>query len=142
MNTDCIFCKIVSGEAESSIVYDDAEVMAFLALNPINPGHTLIIPKKHAENIYDIPKEILEKIAVVSKELSVRIKKAMNCDGISIFQMNEEAGDQDIMHYHVHIIPRHNGDWFGEEIMKAVKILHNTNPSREELNSIASKLKS
>ncbi len=141
MSTDCIFCKIVNGEAESSIIYDNADIMAFLDMHPINPGHTLIIPKKHTANIYDIPKEILEKIAVVSKELSVRIKEVLNPDGISIFQMNEKAGDQDVMHYHVHVIPRYNGDWFHEEIMKAVKKQHVTNPSREELNSIAAKIK-
>ena len=142
MDTDCIFCKIVSGEAESSIIYDDPDVMVFLDMHPINPGHALIIPKKHATNIYDIPKEILEKIAVVSQELSIRIKKVLNPDGISIFQMNEKTGDQDVMHYHLHVIPRQIGDWFGEEIMKAIKKQSVTNPTREELNSIAEKLKS
>lgn len=141
MNSDCIFCKIVSGEAESSIIHDEDDVMAFLDMHPINPGHTLIIPKKHATNVYDIPKETLEKIATLSKDLSIKIKENLNADGISIFQMNEKAGDQDVMHYHLHVIPRYEGDWFHEEIMKAVKTQHKTNPIREELNSIAAKIR-
>lgn len=141
MDEDCIFCKIVSGETDSSIVYDDEDVMAFLDLHPINPGHTLVIPKKHTTNIYDISDEDLQKIAKVTQEIAIRMKKILNAEGISIFQMNERGGDQDIMHYHVHVIPRYKGDWFGGEIMKAIKRQAITNPSREELNSIASKIK-
>ena len=110
---DCIFCKIVSGEAESSKVYEDEDVIGFLDLHPINQGHTLVISKKHATNIYDISIQDLEKISQVTQKLAIRIKKVLNADGISIFQMNERGGDQDVMHYHVHIIPRHEGDWFG-----------------------------
>lgn len=141
MVEDCIFCKIVSGEIESSIVYEDEYIIAFLDIHPINPGHTLIIPKKHATNIYDISNEDLQKTAEVTQELAIKIKKVLKADGISIFQMNEPGGDQDIMHYHGHVIPRYIGDWFGKEIMKAIKRQQITNPSREELNSIAEKLK-
>lgn len=141
MNADCIFCKIVTGEAESSIVYDDQDTLAFLDLHPVNPGHTLVIPKGHAVNIYDISSENLQKVAKVSQGLAIRIKKVLKADGISIFQMNERGGDQDIMHYHVHIIPRYEGDWFHEEIMKAIKKQQVTNPPRKELDSIATKIK-
>lgn len=141
MDKDCIFCKIVSGEAESSIIYEDEDVMAFLDLHPINSGHTLVIPKKHATNIYDISNEDLQKTAKVTQELAVGIKRVLKANGISIFSMNEHGADQDVMHYHVHVIPRYTDDWFGDEIMKAIKKQQSTNPSREELDSIASKLK-
>lgn len=142
MNADCIFCKIVSGEVDSSFIYDDEDVIAFLDIHPINLGHTLIIPKKHVTNIYDISSRALQMIARVSQALAIKIKKVLKPDGISIFQMNERGGDQDIMHYHVHVIPRYEGDWFGEEIMKAIKKQQITNPTREKLNSIAKKIKS
>ncbi len=137
---DCIFCKIVSKQAESSIVYEDEDVLTFLDLHPINPGHALVIPKRHATNIYDISVEDLAKIAKITQKIAVMIKGKLNADGISIFQMNERAGDQDIMHYHVHIIPRHQGDWFGEEIMKAIKKQSVTNPIRRELDEVADKI--
>lgn len=138
---DCIFCKIISGEIESSKVYEDQDILAFLDLHPINPGHTLVIPKNHSENIYDIPVEDLQKVVKVAKELAIKIKRTLKTDGISIFQMNENAGNQDIMHYHLHIIPRHEGDWFNNEIMKAVRKQQVTNPTREELNSVAAQIK-
>lgn len=141
MDPNCIFCKIVTGEAESSVVYDDPNVMAFMDLHPVNPGHTLIIPKRHSVNIYDTPTELLEKIVAVSKDLAIRTKEVVKADGVSIFQMNEIAGDQDVMHYHLHVIPRFKDDWFHEKIMIAVKKQSITNPTRGELDSLAAKIK-
>lgn len=141
MNDDCIFCKIVKGEAESSIIYEDQDIVAFLDIHPINPGHTLVIPKTHATNIYDISSENLQNIAKVTKELAIKIKKVLNADGISVFQMNEAGGDQAIMHYHMHIIPRYKGDWFHGEIKNVIQKQQATNPQRSELNSLASQIK-
>jgi len=142
MLKDCIFCKIVSGEAESSIIYEDPKVIAFLDIHPINPGHILVIPKKHAENIYDVPTKILGRITKVSQELSLKLKIVLHAEGISIFQMNEEAGNQDVMHYHMHIVPRYRDDWFHKEIMiKAIQLQQVINPKREELDSIAIKIR-
>lgn len=139
---NCIFCKIVSGEAESSIIYEDRHVMAFLDIHPVNPGHTLVISKKHAKNIYDIPGVTLSQITKISQDLALKIKKMLKAQGISMFQMNERAGDQDIMHYHLHIIPRYENDWFHEKIMvEAIRLQQATSPAREELDSIARKLK-
>jgi len=138
---NCIFCKIVSGEAEVSLVYEDSDILAFLDKHPINPGHTLVIPKKHSVNIYDISSEELQKIAKITQEISIEIKKSLNSEGISIFQMNEIAGNQDVMHYHMHIIPRQTGDWFNSELQGIKKMQLSTNPSREELNSLAEKIR-
>src|SRR5437764_1193684 len=78
MDSDCIFCKIIKGETESSVVYEDSDILAFLDKHPINLGHTLVIPKKHSVNIYDIPSEELQKIAKVTQELSIKIKNYHN----------------------------------------------------------------
>jgi histidine triad (HIT) family protein len=141
MKADCVFCKIVTGEFESSIVYEDQDILAFLDIHPINPGHILVIPKKHSVNIYDITSDELQKIAKVSQVLSLRIKKVLKAEGISIFQMNEKAGNQDVMHYHLHIIPRAQGDWFHVELQDVAKKQLAINPPRSELNSIAEKIK-
>jgi histidine triad (HIT) family protein len=104
---NCIFCKIVQKQAPSSILYEDESVMAFLDIRPVNDGHTLVIPKEHYADIYDIPSELLAKVHQVTKTLSIAIKQAVNADGISIAQQNGKAANQDIFHLHVHIIPRY-----------------------------------
>jgi histidine triad (HIT) family protein len=106
---NCIFCKIVQKQAPSSILYEDESVMAFLDIRPVNEGHTLVIPKEHYADIYDIPSELLGKVHQVTKTLSIAVKKAVNADGISIAQQNGKAANQDIFHLHVHIIPRYAG---------------------------------
>ncbi len=88
--------------------------MAFLDIRPVNEGHTLVIPKEHYADIYDVPSELLGKVHQVSKILALAVKKAVNADGISIIQQNGKAAGQDIFHLHVHIIPRYT-----EQKMKA-----------------------
>ena len=105
----CIFCKIVRKQAPASIVFEDESVMAFLDIRPINLGHTLVIPKTHYVEIFDIPASELCKIHNVAKIVSGAIKKATNADGISIIQQNGKAAGQDIFHLHVHVVPRFEG---------------------------------
>jgi histidine triad (HIT) family protein len=105
----CIFCKIVQKQATSSIIYEDEAVMVFLDIRPLNLGHTLIIPKTHYVDIFDIPPELLSRIYRVSKQIALVVKKATNADGISIIQQNGKAAGQDIFHLHVHVIPRFEG---------------------------------
>ena len=105
----CIFCKIVRKQAPASIIYEDETVMAFLDIRPLNEGHTLVIPKKHYVNVFDIPEDQLSKVHKVAKQVSIAIKKATNADGISIIQQNGKAAGQDIFHIHVHVVPRFEG---------------------------------
>jgi histidine triad (HIT) family protein len=105
----CIFCKIVCKQAPASIIYEDETVMAFLDIRPLNIGHTLIIPKKHYVDIFDIPENLLSQVHKVAKQASFAVKKAANADGISIIQQNGKAAGQDIFHLHVHVVPRFEG---------------------------------
>ncbi len=105
----CIFCKIVRKQAPSSIIYEDETVMVFLDIRPLNMGHTLVIPKAHYVDIFDIPETLLSQVHRVSKQISFAIKKATNADGISIIQQNGKAAGQDIFHLHVHVVPRFEG---------------------------------
>ena len=106
---NCIFCKIVQRQAPSSVLYEDATVMVFLDIRPLNMGHTLVIPKTHYVDIFDIPDKVLSRMQTVSKQMALAIKKATNADGISIIQQNGKAAGQDIFHIHVHVVPRFEG---------------------------------
>ena len=106
----CIFCKIVVKQAPSSIIYEDESVMAFLDIRPLNIGHSLVIPKAHYVDIFDIPEEKLSQIHRAAKHVSFAIKKATEADGISIIQQNGKAAGQDIFHFHVHVVPRFEGE--------------------------------
>jgi histidine triad (HIT) family protein len=105
---DCIFCKIIKGEIPSVKVYEDDKVLAFEDINPISEGHTLIIPKKHA-NLWKISAEDLTAIHLASKKVADAIKDALNPIGVAALQLNGRGANQVVMHYHLHLIPRSSG---------------------------------
>ena len=105
----CIFCKIARKQASSSILYEDKTVIAFLDIRPLYLGHSLVIPKAHYVDIFDVPETELCNIHLVSKLISPAIKKATVADGISIIQQNGKSAGQDIFHLHVHVVPRFEG---------------------------------
>jgi len=105
-----IFSAIVAGDIPATIVYEDEDVLAFMDIAPIHPGHTLIIPKQHYRNIYDIPAEVGGKIMQTAVSLAKAIQTALNTDGLNLVQSNEAAGFQTVFHFHLHLIPRWEGD--------------------------------
>ena len=107
---DCLFCKIINGEMPSHKVYEDEDILAFLDINPVNPGHTLVVPKKHYENLYETPDEALAKLMAVVRKLAVSIRSGLNADGTNIEMHNDEISGQLISHTHIHIIPRFEGN--------------------------------
>jgi histidine triad (HIT) family protein len=109
---ECLFCKIIKGEIESTKVYENDKVIAFMDLFPVNKGHTLIIHKKHSDTIFETTPEMIKDIAEVIPKIAVSVKEATKCDGISISQNNEKAAGQVIFHVHFHIIPRFENDGF------------------------------
>ena len=106
---DCIFCKIVKGDIPCFKVYEDDRVLAFEDVNPISEGHTLIIPKAHAENIWEISGEDLTAIHLASKKVADAIKEVLNPAGVAVLQLNGRGVNQVVMHYHLHLIPRVSG---------------------------------
>lgn len=103
---ECIFCKIIKGEIPSFKVYEDENVFAFEDINPIAEGHTLIIPKKHAGDLWDIDGESLTAVQLASKKIIDAIKKALKPSGVAAMQLNGESVGQSVFHYHLHLIPR------------------------------------
>ncbi len=112
MTTDptCLFCRIIAGDIPSSKVYEDDKVYVFMNLQQKNPGHILIVPKEHHRNIYDITEDAAAAVARVSVRLAKAVKAAFNPDGMNSLQNSEASAMQSIFHYHLHLIPRYEGD--------------------------------
>ncbi|MDP6641953.1 MAG: HIT family protein [Candidatus Nanoarchaeia archaeon] len=131
---DCLFCKIINKEIQADIVYEDDSIIAFLDLNPVNKGHTLLVPKKHSNDFLDMNKEDLEHFFSKAQEISKAIIKSMDSPGLNFTTNIKEAAGQVIFHTHFHLMPRFENDnlklWYG-------KRLENT-----EMKEIASKIKS
>ena len=107
---NCIFCKIANGEIPSATLYEDEDFRVILDLGPASKGHSLILPKSHAANIYELPDEIAAKAMVLAKKMATKLRDGLNCDGFNIVQNNGEIAGQTVFHFHMHIIPRYKGD--------------------------------
>jgi len=105
----CIFCKIIKGEIPCFKVYEDEKVLAFEDINPISEGHTLVIPKNHAENLWEISGEDLTAVQLAAKKIIKGIKEALKPTGVAALQLNGRGANQVVMHYHLHLIPRISG---------------------------------
>jgi histidine triad (HIT) family protein len=125
---DCLFCKIVRREIPAEVVYEDEHALAFLDIRPNNAGHTLVIPKTHAVNIFDIEEEVLADVWKAVRKVARAVRSATAAEGENINTNNGAVAGQIVMHYHVHVIPRFAGDgyelWHGkalpEDEMRAV----------------------
>jgi histidine triad (HIT) family protein len=107
---DCIFCKIINGELPCFKVFEDDEVLAFSDINPVTQGHTLIIPKNHAQDLWEINDSDLAAVHRASKKIINGIKKALNPAGVAALQLNGRGVNQVVMHYHLHLIPRNSDE--------------------------------
>jgi histidine triad (HIT) family protein len=110
METSCIFCKIAGGQLPAHVLYEDELFIAVLDAFPTTRGHTLIIPKTHTENIYTLPEATAAALLPLAQKLAKKIHAALHPDGINILQNNGKAAGQSVFHYHMHLIPRWEGD--------------------------------
>jgi histidine triad (HIT) family protein len=110
MPDDCIFCKIVAGDIPSRTVYEDDTVFAFLDVNPLAPGHTLVIPKDHHETLGDLPDDTAADVFAALHRLAPTVEDAVDADASNVAFNNGEAAGQEVPHVHGHIIPRFEGD--------------------------------
>lgn len=108
MKNDCVFCRIVEKGENATVVYEDSHTLAFLDIHPLNPGHTLVIPKKHYANMLEMPPEEAGRVFISAAKVMRAVEKASKADGISVGQSNGKAASQEVFHMHVHIIPRFN----------------------------------
>lgn len=108
--TACIFCRIVRGDLPSYVVAESDRAIAFLDIQPAELGHTLVVPRAHAANLDEISLDDLQACAELAKRIAASVRSALKTDGVSIVQSNGVAAGQTVFHYHVHIIPRYDGD--------------------------------
>ena len=112
-SAQCIFCKIVRGEIPAIKVHEDEHTLTFMDIQPASPGHTLVISKVHAPNLLEIAESDLLAVAVTVQRVARAVQKALAPDGIRIGQFNGAAAGQSVPHYHVHIVPMHEGQRAG-----------------------------
>jgi histidine triad (HIT) family protein len=111
MAENCVFCKIVRGELPSFKVYEDEKTLAFLDIHPVNPGHTLVIPKaEDTKNIFDVSPEDWRATTEATRKVAHALERATGADGVNIMMNNRSHAGQVIFHPHVHVIPRYKGD--------------------------------
>ncbi|WP_343952004.1 HIT family protein [Nonomuraea longicatena] len=125
MSEPCVFCDIVARRQPAAIVHEDAATLAFLDITAVMDGHTLVIPKRHACDLWEISLEDAEAVMRTVHLMAARIREVLAPDGLTLFQANRASGWQDVFHLHVHLVPRASGDhlhrpWVAEPVDLAV----------------------
>lgn len=126
---DCIFCKIANGEIPSRTLYEDDEFKVIMDLAPATKGHSLILPKNHFNNLYELPDETAGKAMMLAKKMATMMTDKLSCDGFNLVQNNGECAGQTVFHFHLHLIPRYLDD--NQNIL-----FEATHPSAEELDEV------
>jgi histidine triad (HIT) family protein len=132
--SDCVFCKIVARQIPATVVHEDEHTLAFMDLGQVNPGHVLVAVKKHAENLYALDDAQAGAVLRAAARVARAIRDAFAPQGLSVYQANGKAAGQTVFHYHVHLVPRHEGD--GMALTWPVK-----NPPRDKLEEYAAKVR-
>jgi histidine triad (HIT) family protein len=107
---DCIFCKIVRGEAPAYTVYEDERVLVFMDLFPVTDGHTLVVTREHFEGLFEATEGSLQAVVATSRRVAHAIRTVLEPDGLMVFQVNGRAAGQTVFHYHMHLMPRNEGE--------------------------------
>ena len=134
----CIICKLLSGELEVSMVHQDDLCSAFMDIQPVNPGHVLVVPNRHATYLADLNEEEAAQMLRVAKRLAAALRESgVKCEGVNLFLADGVAAGQEVFHVHLHVFPRYTGDGFGLVFSPT----YSQKPERKELNEIAEKVK-
>jgi histidine triad (HIT) family protein len=107
---DCLFCKIAAGEIPATIVAEDERTIAFMDINPATRGHLLVIPREHVADVFAIDPADLQAVALAAQRLAGRAREQLGADGVNLLNSNGPAAWQTVFHFHLHVIPRYDGD--------------------------------
>lgn len=110
---NCIFCKLANGDIPTATLYENDDFRVILDAGPASKGHALILPKEHYKNLYELDDEIAAKALVLAKKMITKLTDVLDCDGYNIVQNNGEVAGQTVFHFHIHLIPRYEGDEVG-----------------------------
>jgi len=111
--TDCVFCRIRDGQIPSMRIHEDARTLTFMDINPLNPGHCLVVTKAHAPTLFDAAPEDLQAAITTARRVALALREALTPDGLNLLQANGPAAFQSVPHFHLHLIPRWTGDGKG-----------------------------
>jgi histidine triad (HIT) family protein len=109
-DADCLFCKIIAGEIPCFKLFENDDTLAFMDINPANEGHTLVIPKEHAPDVYTVSDAAIAATVATAKKIAAAVDKTLNPDGLNLLQCNGPAAAQSVFHFHMHVLPRREGD--------------------------------
>jgi histidine triad (HIT) family protein len=132
--TDCVFCRIVARQIPATVVHEDEHTLAFMDLGQVNPGHVLVTLKAHVENVFGLGTDQASAVSATMARVARAIRDAFKPEGLSVYQANGKAAGQTVFHYHMHLVPRYDGD--GMALSWPVK-----NPPREKLEEYAAKIR-
>ncbi len=107
---DCIFCKLANGIIPTNSIYEDEDFNVILDAAPATKGHALILPKEHADNLYELPEDTAAKVMLLAKKMAAHMTKKLGCDGFNLVQNNGTVAGQTVFHFHLHLIPRYKED--------------------------------
>lgn len=134
----CIFCDILAGKSPASFVYRDEVCSAFMDIQPVNPGHVLVIPNAHATHLAQLPPETGAHMFQVAQRIAQALRQSgVRCEGVNLFLADGEAAGQDVFHVHLHVFPRYRGDGFGFRFGPQ----YGQRPERAELDMLADKIR-
>ena len=140
----CVFCGILAGELPASMVYQDEACSAFMDIQPVNPGHTLIVPKQHAACLAELDEQVGgrlfgvgQRIAAALRDLAAAHRGGLRCEGVNFFLADGEVAGQEVFHVHLHVIPRFAGDGFGFRFGPS----YGLRPPRDELDRLAARIR-
>jgi diadenosine tetraphosphate (Ap4A) HIT family hydrolase len=138
-DSNCIFCRIIAGQAEASLVYQDAWVCAFLDAHPVAEGHLLVVPVRHAAGLRDLDEESAGRMMITGRRLGGALRRSgVKCEGVNLLLADGAAAGQSVFHCHLHVIPRAAGDGFGFRRPLGV----GRSPSRPAMNTLAGRIRS
>lgn len=107
---DCIFCKIIAGEIPSFRLHENDHAYAFMDINPANEGHALVVPKEHSKDLYAVSDGAAVATIITAKRVASAVEKTVGLDGLNLVQCNGPAAAQSVFHFHMHVLPRKDGD--------------------------------
>lgn len=136
VDEQCIFCRIIGGEEMVSVVYEDDRAIAFLDIQPVSSGHTLVVSKEHYATIFDLPDDLLAHCVTVAKRLASGLRRATGAEAVNLFSANGKAGGQDVLHFHLHLIPIQDGQPFALQL----PLEDSPIPMRSELDITAARV--
>lgn len=132
----CIFCEIVHGAGEASICYEDADAIALMDIQPVNPGHVLVVPRAHFDSMDDVPEELAMHLFEVALRLSPVVRRVSGAPAVNLVVSSGSDAGQDVFHHHVHLIPRVRGDGFDVPLPFAGSSM----PDRTVLDAMAARI--